>query len=252
MSRSLLAVALAAVSAGSPGDSGAPVSAGAAEDPFVLVELFTSEGCSSCPPADALLAEIGAGGAARTRTVTLSEHVDYWDHLGWRDPFSSPVFTRRQEVYSERFRLSAVYTPQLVISGRIQVLGSDREAALAAIAAAAREPAGRVTARITSRAPGDLSIAAEARWRDGVRADVLVALVQGGATTRVAHGENAGRTLHHVSVVRSLSSMGSGVGAFSGRATLRMADAALVDRLVVFVQEPGQGPVQAATVLALP
>src|ERR1700740_3591459 len=96
-------------------------SAGAGERP-ILVELFTSEGCSSCPPADALLAEL----AGRPDVLALSFHVDYWDRLGWKDPFSSPAATLRQQRYAELLGLAAVYTPQIVIDGKWQTVGSDR------------------------------------------------------------------------------------------------------------------------------
>ena len=228
------------------------VAAPAAADVPVLVELFTSEGCSSCPPADAFLARLVNERASGIRVVALSEHVDYWDDLGWRDRFSSPVFTRRQEAYAHRLRLSAVYTPQLVVAGRIDALGSDERAARSAIAAAAREPSGRVDARIVAREAAELGVVVHATWGGGVAADVLLAVVQDRATSQVARGENAGRTLDHVAVVRWLSVVGSGAGAFSGRATVPRADAPGAGRLVVFVQEPDGGPVHAVTTVELP
>lgn len=218
----------------------------------VVVELFTSEGCSSCPPADALLAELAGERATGIRVVALSEHVDYWDGPDWRDRFSSPLFTRRQEAYAHRLGLSSVYTPQLVVAGRTNALGSDRRAARAAIAAAAREPSGRVAARIVPGAAAELSVAVDATWPDGVPADVLVAVVQDRATTKVSGGENAGRTLEHVAVVRSLTVVGSGAGAFSGKVTVRPLDAATASQLVVFVQEREGGPMHGATRLELP
>src|ERR1700726_1026943 len=109
----------------------APLHAG--ERPIV-VELFTSEGCSSCPPADALLAEL----AGRPDVLALSFHVDYWDRLGWRDPFSSPDATRRQHGYAELLGLSTVYTPQIVVDGRWQAVGSDRADVERALGAAQR------------------------------------------------------------------------------------------------------------------
>jgi hypothetical protein len=217
----------------------------------VLVELFTSEGCSSCPPADALLARIAREGAGGAQVVALSEHVDYWDELGWRDRFSSPTFTRRQEAYVRRLRLTAPYTPQLVVGGRTDVLGSDAGAARRAIAAAAREATGRIDARLVPDASGDVALRVDAAWTPGISADVLVALVQDHATTRVARGENAGRTLGHVSVVRDLRGLGSGVGAFSGRTAVRRVEVPEANRLVIVVQEPDGGPVHAVTSIAL-
>lgn len=218
----------------------------------VLVELFTSEGCSSCPPADALLARIAREGAGGAPVVTLSEHVDYWDELGWRDRFSSPAFTRRQEAYVRRLRLAGPYTPQLVVAGRADVLGSDARAARGAIAAAARGATGRIDARLVPDGRGGLTVLVEAAWSAGIAADVLVALVQDRAMTRVARGENAGRTLEHVSVARSLAVLGSGVGAFSGRGDVRRSEAPEATRLVLFAQERDGGPVHAVTSVALP
>ncbi|BDG05629.1 DUF1223 domain-containing protein [Anaeromyxobacter oryzae] len=218
----------------------------------VLVELFTSEGCSSCPPADALLAELADERASGSRIVALSEHVDYWDGPDWRDRFSSPVFTQRQQAYARRLGLSSVYTPQLVVAGRTDVLGSDRRAARAAIALAAREPSGRVAARIVSAAAAKLSLRVDATWSGSVPADVLVAVVQDRATTRVAGGENAGRTIEHVAVARSLTAVGSGAGAFSGSVTLALPDANRAGHVVVFVQEREGGPVLGASTVLLP
>jgi hypothetical protein len=229
--------------------------AGAAVAPTiepVVIELFTSEGCSSCPPADALLAELAGERTTGIRVIALSEHVDYWDGPEWRDRFSSPLFTRRQQAYAKRLGLSSLYTPQLVVAGRANALGSDRREVQAAIAAAAREPSGRVTARIVPGATAELSVAVDATWPYGVPADVLVAVVQDRATTKVSGGENAGRTLEHVAVVRSLAVVGSGSGAFSGETTVRSMDAAHGGHLVVFVQERDGGPVHGATTLELP
>ncbi|HET7826412.1 MAG TPA: DUF1223 domain-containing protein, partial [Anaeromyxobacter sp.] len=161
------------------------VAAPARGDGAVLVELFTSEGCSSCPPADALLSRIAHDGAGGAQVVTLSEHVDYWDELGWRDRFSSRALTRRQEAYVRRLRLTGPYTPQLVVGGRTDVLGSDAVAARRAIAAAAREATGRIDARLVPGGRGDVAVVVAASWRPGIEADVLVALVQDRATTRV-------------------------------------------------------------------
>jgi len=246
MSRLLVAVLLLTSASHGAGPAVAPT------DEVVVVELFTSEGCSSCPPADALLAELAGERATGFRVVALSEHVNYWDGPDWRDRFSSPLFTQRQKAYAKRLGLSSVYTPQLVVAGRTNALGSDRRAAQAAIAAAAREPSGRVTARIVPGATAELSIAVDATWTDGVPADVLVAVVQDRATTKVSGGENAGRTLEHVAVARSLTVVGSGAGAFSGKVTVRPMDAAHGSHLVAFVQEPEGGPVHGAATVELP
>jgi hypothetical protein len=204
----------------------------------VLVELFTSEGCSSCPPADTalirLLRDQPIGGV---RIIALSEHVDYWDDLGWRDPFSSPSFTHRQEAYARRLPSGGVYTPQLVVGGAFHVVGSQESAARAAIVAAAAEPGGEMSARVAPGAEAVLEVAA--RWTPGIEAEVLVALVQDHAISRVERGENAGRTLEHVAVARVVSWVGAGAGAFSGR--VKVPGAQDADRAVVFVQERNGG-----------
>jgi len=226
------------------------LAAPARADGPVLVELFTSEGCSSCPPADELLARLTQERVGGVQVIALSEHVDYWDDLGWRDRFSSPVFTRRQQAYARRLRLTGSYTPQLVVGGRTDVLGSDARGARAAIAAARRDASGRIDVRLVPGAQADLVLEVAASWNGGQAGDVLVAVVQDRATTRVARGENAGRTLEHVSVVRLLSVVGSGVGAFSGRAALPLIPEA--NHLVVFVQEHDGGPVHAVASITLP
>jgi hypothetical protein len=174
----------------------------------VLVELFTSEGCSSCPPADALLARLDAQqGIAGARVIVLSEHVTYWDRLGWRDPFSLDAVTARQQQYADRFGLDSVYTPQAVVDGASQVTGSDGPALKRAIEREADTPA------------ADLAIQ-DATWSSGtvhfkVRtislasdATVTAALADDSAQSSVARGENAGRTLRHVAVVRAIRDMG--------------------------------------------
>jgi hypothetical protein len=117
----------------------------------VIVELFTSEGCSSCPAADALLLRLVEQPIDGVQTIVLGEHVDYWDRLGWKDRFSSPAFTRRQEVYANRFNLDSAYTPQVVVDGRSELVGSDRTALQRAIQRAHREAHGAVGVVVRAR-----------------------------------------------------------------------------------------------------
>lgn len=182
--------------------------------PIVVTELFTSEGCSSCPPADDLLHQLASGTLADIAVVvTLGEHVDYWDRLGWRDPFSDASFSARQTAYGARvFGSDNIYTPQMVIDGRYQALGSSLEAIRRAVGAAALVPKakvevdteslepGRVRARVKIQIPVELTLHGPA--------DVVVAVAEDDLVTRVMRGENGGRTLRHGSVARLLKTIG--------------------------------------------
>ena len=218
--------------------------AGAPEAPSpVVVELFTSQGCSTCPPADRLLARLGAEAGANV--VALAFHVDFWNHLGWSDPFSSSEWTRRQEAYGRRFA-SEIFTPEAVVGGTQAILGSDERALRAAIAAAAGRPAVQVALAIEPsadalRARIELQVPAELQGR---KLDLLVAVVESGLSTAVGRGENAGRSLSEDFVVRSLDRVGR-LGARTGAtarfsATLPVAAGWSRDKLgvVAFLQDP--------------
>lgn len=216
----------------------------------VLVELFTSEGCSDCPPADALLGELDAKQfVPGAEAIVLSEHVTYWDHQGWRDPFSLEAMTQRQAEYVRRFGLDSAYTPQAVVDGTSQFVGSDGRAMLAAVTKAAVKP--------------KMSLAIEdARWDHGVvrfavraenaKGERLVAVLAANAThSEVARGENAGRTLHHTAVVRALKEMDGEVAdgrplsiGLGGERPTSSADGEM--RLIVFATESRTGRVTAA------
>jgi hypothetical protein len=183
----------------------------AAPKTTVLVELFTSEGCSSCPAADALIARLlKEQPLPDVDIVPLSLHVDYWNHQGWKDPFSSKAFTARQTEYAKGFGVDKIYTPQMVVDGREQLNGSDEAAARLALGAAAVRP--HLPLRIDARARGTsvrMAIDLPAAPADAEPIDVLVALTEDGLTNEVRRGENSGRTLSHVAVVRTLQQLGS-------------------------------------------
>jgi hypothetical protein len=202
---------------------------------FVVIELFTSQGCSSCPPADALLPEL----AAEPGVIALAFHVDYWDGLGWKDAFSSPRWTARQAAYAERLG-AGPYTPQLVVDGRTHVVGSDRTRARAAMAAAAREPGVPVTVRAT-RARGVVKVSYDAGQERSDRI-MSVALTEDGLVTQVARGENAGRLLRADHVVRAFET------ATGGAVTIPVEPGWGKLRAVVLVQDRATLAVRGAAV----
>ena len=217
----------------------------------VLLELFTSEGCPSCPPADALLRRLHQEQPVDgVEVLILSEHVDSWNRQGWRDPFSDAAFSQRQSWYSMHWP-TRVFTPQAVVDGVEEALGSDEAAIAALLREAARRPKGRV--RIASALnEGGVGLRIEASGLPpSAGATVRVAIVEDGLETAVARGDNQGRTLRHDGVVRLLAEAGeTGMRAESHEAgaSLELAPEWNRDRLraVVFVQEPGTRRILAA------
>jgi hypothetical protein len=198
----------------------------------VLVELFTSEGCSSCPPADALLAQIDAKQpVSGAQAIILEEHVDYWDDQGWRDPFASSAATQRQQEYAKTLHAD-VYTPQMIVDGRTEILGSDQNAAQHAIEKAIAAPKTSlelswVGATATMGPVGTVGGSKLLRVRAGKlsgdgasaaqNAEVFLVVTESHLHSDVRRGENAGRGLEHDGVVRKFTSLGkaSGSGEFS-------------------------------------
>jgi hypothetical protein len=182
----------------------------------VLVELFTSEGCSSCPPADALLTRLDKDQPVPgAEVIALSEHVDYWNRLGWSDPYSLSDFSERQSQYSNVLNIDDVYTPQMIIDGRVQFVGSNDAEARRAIADAARNAKTGVTVSLASENAQGRTVTLAIRV-DSLStlvksgdADVMLAITESGLRSNVTRGENAGRILNHIAVVRRLSSIGT-------------------------------------------
>lgn len=220
----------------------------------VLVELFTSEGCSSCPPADALLQKLdGKATAAGQTVVALSEHVTYWNQLGWSDPFSQQKFTDRQNSYGERFD-NEVYTPQMVVNGDQQVLGSDGPAILKALAT--QSAPSNMNIKIMSATPDGkmLSVTFVVSGelpRQGV--DIMAAVTENRVSSAVNRGENSGRTLTHVAVVRSMTKVATlKEGATQTvKVPLGNAPAGTPHHLVMFAQTAGLGKVVGVATLPL-
>ena len=174
----------------------------------VVLELFTSEGCSSCPPADALLKRLDeAGRIGDTDIIAFEEHVDYWDRQGWRDPFSSSDWTERQEQYSRALHHDGVYTPELVINGLSDLVGNSEREVLQHISEAAKTS--DVVVRIASinvlPKSAELTINVEADSTDARSADLWLAVTERGLSSNVLRGENEGRNLSHAPVLRSLT-----------------------------------------------
>jgi hypothetical protein len=218
----------------------------------ILVELFTSEGCSSCPPADKLLAQIDARQPVNgAEAIILEEHVDYWDDQGWRDPFASKAATQRQEDYAKTLH-AEVYTPQMIVDGRVEILGSDERAAQRAIQIAVGAPKTEldlswVGATATMGGPKLLRVRVRklsgASASDGQNAEVFLAITENHLHSDVRRGENAGHGLQHEGVVRKLTSLGraSGSGDFSfdAQSAVKLSSDWIPEniRVVVFVQD---------------
>jgi hypothetical protein len=221
----------------------------------VLVELFTSEGCSSCPPADQLLSElVSRQPVPGALVVGLSEHVDYWNHLGWKDPFSNALFSKRQSDYAATFKVEGIYTPQMVVDGRDAFVGSDRERAMAAIATAAAKPRSPVLLAWTSSAPPVLTISIDG-GPAAAGATVRLAITEDGLASDVTRGENGGHRLTHAAVTRDLADIGrtDRTGRFSATRTLALGSGWRRTALhaIVFAQASGSGTIRAAGAIDL-
>ena len=229
----------------------------------VVVELFTSEGCSSCPPADALLAKLDDTQPVEgAEILALAMHVDYWNHLGWADPFSSPEFSQRQGEYAAAYGKDGVYTPQMIVDGVKEFAGGREGVALEAVADAAREPKAEVMLALaptqTDEAVGiSVQIEKFPKQTEGDPVYVLLAVTESGLSTDVARGENSGRKLTHVGVVRVIKQLG--ILPDTRGARFKAETGVLVGkgwrrenlRAVVFAQERGTRRVLAAGSLKL-
>ena len=214
----------------------------------VVVELFTSQGCSSCPPADLYFGEL----ADRAGILALAFHVDYWNHIGWRDPFSAPAWSRRQQAYREALGGRFVYTPQMVIDGTAQAVGSRRGAVERLLREAGRGP--KLDARLSY--PGNATVRAAVAARpsySGAPATIWIACYDAAHVTEVGAGENRGRVLRDRNVVRVLSPVGTWRGgAAEASVPLEALGAAGRDACAVLVQASGNGAILGAAAAPLP
>src|SRR5271157_4066071 len=220
-----------------------------AETP-VIVELFTSEGCSSCPPADALLVDLSRRSSpSGAKLILLGEHVDYWNYIGWTDRFSSASFSERQSTYANHFHLGSVYTPQMVIDGHLQTVGSGTAEVYRDISKAAVEPK---PAQVTLRWEPQQKLNIAVQTPASARSKVLLAITEDGLSTSVGGGENGGRTLQHAAVVRQLRELGpANNGQFEASVDLAPHPDWNQSKLkvAVLVQDAGSGRIQGAASL---
>lgn len=216
----------------------------------VIVELFTSEGCSSCPPADVLLLQLeDKQPIAGAEIIALSEHVDYWNRLGWTDPYSSAFFSQRQSEYSRAFGLDDIYTPQMVVDGRTQFVGSNSKRAREAITEAVKTPKANVTIARSVK-PQTNEIAVIIKVEDlpevsaGDSAEVMLVITESNLNSSVLRGENSGRKLAHTAVVRQfkfISKIDPAKNNFSAAQTVALEKGWKQEniKVVAFVQERG-------------
>jgi hypothetical protein len=210
----------------------------------VVVELFTSQGCSSCPPADELIRKIAADESLRGRVIPLAYHVDYWDHLGWRDAFSSAEWSQRQITYTRALHLDSPYTPQVVVNGSRQFVGSNAVALNASVEEASRQkPVGSVALDV--RREGE-KIEAVIRADAPSNSDVVVVLFQNDVATRIERGENEGRTASETAIVRRL--LRAGTGSVSKSVTIDIDPAWKHLGIAAFVQDRATLAITTATV----
>lgn len=218
----------------------------------VLVELFTSEGCSSCPPADQLLIQLEQKQpVAGADIIVLGEHVDYWDQNGWRDRFSSSRFTDRQQNYADHFGDRGSYTPQMVVNGSVEFVGNDSGTAIQTIQRAAR-PSTSPPAIHIARIGDHLHVAVTGAGPRGV--NVLCAITERDLSTHVGDGENRGRELHHTAVVRDLRKLGATRdGRFESDYPLHFSPDWRPENLraVIFLQRGNAGEISGAAQIAL-
>lgn len=239
-----------------------PTSATAARAP-VVVELFTSEGCSSCPPADELLQQLAqTQPVAGAQVIALEQHVDYWNRLGWTDPFSAAQFSARQSAYADYFNSTGVYTPQMIVDGQTEFPGGNQAKARAAIASAARAPKATISlTRAGASRPDGVPLTVRVEKLSTLDPDdlpeVLLAITEDGLSTDVPIGENAGNRLRHAAVVRALMTLGQldthGGAPFAAQPVVALQPQWQLKNLraVVFVQEHTSRRVLGATALKL-
>jgi len=211
--------------------------------PLTVVELFTSQGCSSCPPADAYLGEL-ARLDEKEGILPLSFHVDYWDNLGWKDPYSSADNTQRQRDYASHMDLRYIYTPQMVVQGALQATGSDRRTIVEQIKAARKMPAVDVQLHRNAQTM-QVMLAKTAKQ---VNANVFMVIYDKEHITKIKRGENSGKTISNRNVVRSLMNIGSWTGE-AANLSFPLGDNG--DACAVIIQSRASGKILGAATIAI-
>jgi len=221
-----------------------------ADKGFAVIELFTSEGCSSCPPADAVIAKAEKESAGKPIYI-LAFHVDYWNRLGWKDVFSSADYSQRQRQYARWLNLSSVYTPQVVVNGRTEFVGSEEGTLRNAIKvnlAKGAETQIELSGIKVNQNKVAVQYQIEGKTANSV---LLLAIVQKTATTKVQRGENEGRTLSHVQIVRGIESLSLKNDKGSGSVDLPKDFDAHGSEIIAFVQNTSNGEITGATKAAV-
>lgn len=206
-------VLLFAIAISSLGESRLSATADSKKTKPVIVELFTSEGCSSCPPADALLLKLESSQTVQgVNVIAIEEHVDYWNHDGWTDPYSSADWTQRQIDYVSHFKDKQPYTPELIVDGQVEMTGGQEQKTEQAIVQAATQPKTEVALSSVNSTPDGTQINVKVGKLTGSSdrdtAEVWMAITESGLASAVDAGENAGKNLHHASVLRTLRKIG--------------------------------------------
>jgi hypothetical protein len=237
----LIALALTATSF-SCNDSSAKNSSENSNNGFAVVELFTSEGCSSCPPADNAVAKLLKEHS--DNVYVLGYHVDYWDNLGWKDIFSNAAYTQMQREYAKAFQLSSVYTPQIVVNGTEQFVGSN-EAKLNNVVNKELQQASIVRLNIDAKSIDNKTVMVNYST-DARDVKLKIALIQLNAENKIRRGENTGATLHHVNIVRDLQTISA---TDKGNVTVDIPEGLTAKdcRVIAFTQNTGDNKITAAT-----
>lgn len=222
-----------------------PITTVAADKGFAVVELFTSEGCSSCPAADAVIAKMEKESTGKPVYI-LAYHVDYWNRLGWKDVFSSAEYSHRQSAYASWLKLSGVYTPQVVVNGTTEFVGS-QEGTLRNLIRKDLGESAKAALSITDLKTANATATFNYNISGAAHSNLVMALVQKNAVTSVKRGENGGRTLSHVQIVTAFKNIP--VSGDKGQANISLPKTFTSSgyELIAFLQNPQNGQILAAT-----